>query len=150
MIERNRMKSIEHAKAMILESNLSCYAYLEVGTYTSQFTGIRPLLQPLNMDKSFFVNAFVVDKVIGKSAAFLLLYGKAKKVHAFVMSEHAKNLLDKYDIEYSYDELVPFIENNLKTDMCPMEKTVLNIEDIDEALIALNHKVQDLMKQREL
>ena len=66
------------------------------------------------------------------------------------MSEHAKNLLEKHNVEYSYDRLVPFIVNNLKTDMCPMEKTVLNIEEIDEAFNALNHKVSELMKQREI
>lgn len=144
------MNLIEQAQQKMSELELTCFAYLKIGNYTSKFTGIRPLLQPLNADKSFFEDAIVVDKVIGKSAAFLLILGKVKKVHAIIMSEHAKNLLDKNNIEYSYDHLVPFIENNLKTDMCPMEKTVLNIEDVHEAFIALNQKVSDLMKQREL
>ena len=142
------MELLKEARIKIIELELSCFGYLKVGTYTSKFAGIRPLLQPLNVDKSFFEDAFIIDKVIGKSAAFLLLYGKVKKVHAFIMSEHAKNLLDKHNFVYSYDRLVPYIMNNLKTDMCPMGKTVLNIEDIDEAFIALNLKVDELMKQR--
>lgn len=144
------MDLLNDAKIRMLESELSCFAYLKIGTYTSKYAGIRPLLQPLNIDKSFFEDAFVIDKVIGKSAAFLLLFGKVKKVHAMIMSEHAKKLLDNYDFDYSYDNLVPFIQNNLKTDMCPMEKTVLNIENINDAIVALNKKVDDLMKQREL
>jgi iron complex outermembrane receptor protein len=144
------MNLIEQAIQKMSESDITCYAYLKIGTYTSKFTGIRPLLQPLNADKLFFEDAIVVDKVIGKSAAFLLLYGRIKKVHAIIMSEHAKNLLEKHNVEYSYNRLVPFIVNNLKTDMCPMEKTVLNIEEIDEAFNALNHKVSELMKQREI
>lgn len=144
------MNIIEQAKQKMFETELSCFAYLKIGNYTSKYNGIRPLLQPLNADKSFFEDAIVIDKVIGKSAAFLLILGKVKKVHAMIMSEHAKNLLEKYNIVYSYDRLVPYIENNLKTDMCPMEKTVLNIEDVNEAFIALNQKVSDLMKQREI
>jgi len=144
------MDLINYAKNKMIESELSCYAYLKEGEYSSQYSGIRPLLQPLNEDKTFFEDALVIDKVIGKSAAFLLIYGKVKKVHAFVMSEHAKNLLELHNIDYSYDKLVPYIENNIKTDMCPMEKTVLAIEDINDALIALNRKVDELMKKREL
>jgi hypothetical protein len=144
------MELIHQAKIKMLESKLSCFAYLKNGEYTSQYSGIRPLLQPLNKDKTFFEDAIVIDKVVGKSAAFLVLYGKVKKVHAFIMSEHAKNLLDLYSIDYSYDKLVPYIVNNIKTDMCPMEKTVLNIDDIEEAFNALNRKVDELMKQREL
>lgn len=142
------MDLLNDAKIRMLESELSCYVYLKIGTYTSKFAGIRPLLQPLNVDKSFFEDAFVIDKVIGKSAAFLLLYGKVKKVHATIMSEHAQKLLESYNIDYSYDRLVPFIQNKLKTDMCPMEKTVLNIENIQDAFVALNKKVDDLMKNR--
>lgn len=144
------MELLNEARQKMLDLDLSCYAYLSIGTYTSKFAGIRPLLQPLNVDKHFFEESFVIDKVIGKSAAFLILYGKVKKVHALIMSEHAKQLLDKHQVDYSYDKLVPYIQNNIKTDMCPMEKTVLNIEDINEAFNALNRKVDDLMKQRDL
>jgi iron complex outermembrane receptor protein len=144
------MNLIDQAKNKMIESELSCYAYLKVGEYTSQYSGIRPLLQPLNKDCYFFEDAIVIDKVIGKSAAFLLIYGKVKKVHAFVMSEHAKNLLDLHNINYSYDKLVPYIENNIKTDMCPMEKTVLEIEEVNDAFNALNRKVDELMKKRDL
>jgi len=140
---------IDIKKRMIGEE-LSCLAYLKVGTYTSQYGGIRPLLQPINLDRDYFENAYVIDKVIGKSAAFLLIYSKVKKIHAFIMSEHAKNLLDLHNIVYSYDELVPYIQNNLKTGMCPMEQSVINIDDPSLALIALNHKVGELMKQKGL
>ena len=31
--------------------------------------------------------------------------------------------------------------------MCPMEKTVYDMNDLDEAFIALKHKQSELMKQ---
>ena len=144
------MDLIEQAKKYIQNENLSCFAYLKIGQYKSNYSGIRPLLQPLNADHTFFEDAILIVKVIGKSAAFLLIYGKVKKVHAMIMSEHAKNLLDKTKIEYSYDKLVPYISNNLNTGMCPMENTVIEIDDVDEAFQALNKKVDELMKKRDL
>jgi len=137
-------------KKRMIDEDLSCFAYLKVGTYTSQFGGIRPLLQPINIDHYYFEDAYVIDKVIGKSAAFLLILSKVKRIHAFIMSEHAKNLLALHNIEYSYDELVPYIQNNLKTGMCPMEQSVIKVDDPSLALIALNHKVSELMKQKGL
>ncbi len=138
------------AKIRMIEEDLSCFAYLKIGTYISQYGGIKPLLQPINIDKDYFEDAFVIDKVIGKSAAFLLIYSKVKKIHAFIMSEHAKNLLDLHNIPYSYDDLVPYIQNNLMTGMCPMEQSVINIDDPKLALDALNAKVSELMKQKGL
>lgn len=144
------MELLIDIKKRMIDEELSCLAYLKVGTYTSQYGGIRPLLQPINLDRDYFENAYVIDKVIGKSAAFLLIYSKVKKIHAFIMSEHAKNLLDLHNIVYSYDKLVPYIQNNLKTGMCPMEQSVINIDDPSLALFALNHKVSELMKQKGL
>jgi hypothetical protein len=144
------MELVIDVKNRMIEEDLSCYAYLKVGTYTSQYGGIRPLLQPINVDKDYFEEAVVFDRVIGKSAAFLLIYSKAKMIHAFIMSEHARNLLDEYHINYTYDELVPYIQNNTKTGMCPMEQSVLGIDDPFLALNALNHKVSELMKQKGL
>lgn len=144
------MELLIDVKKRMIEEDLSCFAYLKVGTYTSQYGGIRPLLQPINIDKDYFEDAFVIDKVIGKSAAFLLIYSNVKKIHAFIMSEHAKNLLDLHNIPYSYDELVPYIQNNLKTGMCPMEQSVIHMDDPKLALVALNTKVNELMKQKGL
>ena len=40
-----------------------------------------------------------------------------------------------------------YIINRDKTGMCPMEKTVYDMNDLDEAFIALKHKQSELMKQ---
>jgi hypothetical protein len=87
----------------------------------------------------------VIDKVIGKSAALLLIYGQAQAIHAQIISEHALNSLRQSQMHVSYDTLVPYIQNNDRTGMCPMEATVLNIDDPFEGLLALRVKIQELM-----
>lgn len=82
-----------------------------------------------------------MDKVIGKAAAMLMVYGGVKKIHALIISEHALQILQAHNISISYDTLVPYIINRKKDGMCPMEQAVLSIQDIDQAYQLLVDKV---------
>jgi iron complex outermembrane receptor protein len=138
-------ETLQEGLSLLISNAYSCVAYCTHGLYTSQAMGIRPLIQPINEDASFFKDAIVIDKVIGKSAALLLIYGQAQAVHAQIISEHALKRLKDSKIIISYDKVVPFIQNNERNGMCPMEATVLNIEDPYEGLLALKLKIQELM-----
>ena len=50
-------------------------------------------------------------------------------------------------MDYDYEKLVPYIINRTHDGMCPMEQTVYNLTDLNEAFIALKHKQSELMKQ---
>lgn len=141
----NIHETIQDGLNLLNTQHYSCVAYCTHGLYTSQAMGIRPLIQPINQDALFFKDAIVIDKVIGKSAAMLLLYGQAQAIHAQIISEHALNCLKSSNIHVSYDVLVPYIQNNDRTGMCPMEATVLNIDDPYDGLLALRAKIQELM-----
>ena len=113
----------------LAENGFTCVAGRPDPFYTSNLKGIAPLMRPLLEDPSFFKEADIADKVIGKSAAMLILYGQAKSLHATLISEHACALLDRYGFPYTYESKVPFIENNARTGMCPMEASVLATDD---------------------
>lgn len=138
-------ETIQEGLNLLTTEHYSCVAYRTLELYTSKSMGIRPLIQPINEDPLFFKDAIVIDKVIGKSAALLLIYGQAQAVHAQIISEHALNRLKQSKIKVSYDRLVPFIQNNDRSGMCPMEATVLEIEDPTEGLLALRAKIAELM-----
>lgn len=87
--------------------------------------GIQPLL--IQIKKKGLKNAIVVDKVVGKAAALLMVYGKVKQVHTNIIAKDAIKVFEKYKVEYSYMELVDHIQNNKKDGLCPMEQKVLNI-----------------------
>ena len=95
----------------------------------------------------YFEDAIVVDKVIGKATAMLLILSKVKYIYAYVLSEKAKEILEYYHISYDCEKVVPYIINRTHDGMCPMEKTVYDMNDLDEAFIALKHKQSELMKQ---
>ena len=50
----------------------------------------------------------------------------------------------KNEIPFSYEKEVEYIINRTKTGMCPMEQTVLQIEDAEEAYEALKIKLAEL------
>lgn len=128
-------------KDILIDNDYSIYAS---NGYYSKDNGIKPVLFRINENKFFFEGLEVVDKIIGKASAMLLTYSKVKKVHALVLSEAGKQIFEEYNIEYSYDELVPYIINRKGDGMCPMEITVKDINDLEKAYIALNDKVKEL------
>ena len=86
----------------------------------------------------------VADLVVGKAAAMLFVKCGIKRVFAKTLSEHAKRALELYGVDYEYETLTPKIINRDGTDICPMEKAVLGTDDIEEAYLILQNKLNDL------
>ena len=99
---------------------------------TGKGTSVRPLFEIIKKNNEELSGGAVADKVIGKAAACLLCRAKVSRVFGFLMSEPALDLLNRYNISASYGKLVKVIMNRYGTDMCPMEKTVADVEDINE------------------
>ena len=62
-----------------------------------------------------------------------MVYGKVKQVHTNIISKDAIKVFEKYNVEYSYVELVDHIQNMKKDGLCPMEQKVLNINSPKKA-----------------
>ena len=101
--------------------------------------GLKPLFELLTAGK--LAHSFVIDKVIGRAAAAICIVGKAKKVHAMMMSAEAASLLKAHGVEASADKTVPKILNRDLTDSCPMEQTIDGIEDPAEMVKALKSRL---------
>ena len=105
--------------------------------YQSTLDGLKPLFNWLLNEPEVLDGAYVIDKIVGRASAFLLIYGKAAKIHGKTMSKGADELLTRYGIEHSYDVLVDIIINRDGTDMCPMEKKVRDLTEPEQAFEAL-------------
>ncbi len=116
-------------------------------TYISHSRGVSPILDKIDEQPSFWNGASVADKVIGKAAAMLLSKYRVKEIHALLVSEKALEYLENKPIIITYDKAVPHIINRDKTDMCPMEKCVLNITDEDDAEKLIRLKRQELINR---
>ncbi len=126
------------------------YSLVASNGYYSCDSGIKPIINKMNEDIHYFKDLEIADKIVGKASSMLLILSGIKKVNALVLSKQAKNILDKYNIEYTYEQLVEYIINRKKDGMCPMEETVKDIDDLNEAFIALNKKIIALTNSKQL
>ena len=101
--------------------------------YRSTLTGIKPLVYWLREQPQILKGSYVIDKIVGKASALLLIYDQAGRVHGLTMSKAAVAVLTAHNIPFSYDTLTDFIENRDKTGMCPMEQKVVDVDDPQKA-----------------
>ena len=116
--------------------------------YCSNEIGVKPILSKLNENIDFYKDADIEDTVVGKAAACLYVLAKIKFVYAHILSELAKNYLEKNNIPFKYDELVKEIRNRTNTDICPLEKSMIHIDDPVIAKTTLENVIQILMNQK--
>lgn len=102
------------------------------GIFTDIGPSVRPLFYIYEAHKDAMRGAYVADKVVGKAAAALLCDAGVCAVYGGVMSESALTLLNSRGISARFSTLVPHIQNRKGDDLCPMEKTVLNCDDVAE------------------
>ncbi len=129
------MNDLELAKDL-LKDELTIVLVKDTVIYKDKKRGIKPMLDLINNEIDL-TGFSVADKVVGKGAAVLFIYSKVKEIYTKVISAPALEILIKYNIKVSYDKLVENIINRKGDDICPMEKAVLNINDIDLAFRTL-------------
>ena len=93
--------------------------------------GIQPLLKQL--EQGTFENAFVADRIIGKAAALLYVYGKVQKVYTPIISKPAIQVFEEYGVDYTADQVIENIKNRKNDGLCPMEMKVLFVSEPAEA-----------------
>ena len=81
---------------------LTCVVLQKQRLYKEHANGILPILHLL--DQGHLQGAQLVDKVIGKAAALLMVRGDVHQVHACVISSHALEIFQLYNIPVTYDE----------------------------------------------
>ena len=114
--------------------------------HTAYGRGVSPLLNVFTGDSDKMKDAFVVDKIIGKAAAMILVSGGAKRVYGTIMSVSGREYLQKHGIIAEYTECVDMISNRDGTDMCPIEKSVIDIDDSFEGLKIIGVTIDNLKK----
>ena len=139
------MTDLELAKGQLMKDECTCVLRKGDSVYFSQARGVKPLLGLLDSGEDY-TGYSAADKVVGKAAAMLYALLGVSKVHAFVISEKALEVLAGNGIVVTYDTLVDRIHNRTNTGFCPMEEAVWEIEDLQEGLLAVREKVAQLAK----
>lgn len=127
-----------------LGTNNTFVCYGNEKKVTSEKKGIAPIMELLNEEPEILKGAKVVDRIIGRAAALLLVKGQIKSLYTEIISDHALAVLKKHkNITVSYTKKVPYIINRTKDGMCPMENATLDIEDPEEAYKVLVEKLKN-------
>ncbi len=112
----------ERLKTLIEEHNASLVIGNGSDIHLCFGSGVSDLYRLYTTMPQLLHSAIVVDKVVGKGAAALMMLGGVKEVYAYVISRVALNLLDNSDIKVCYARLVENIINRKGDDICPVEK----------------------------
>ena len=136
---------LKKALAVMREGGYTCVLCSGGEVRTSTSHGIRPLLDWIE-DTESFEGFYAADQIVGKAAALLYVKMGIAALYADVLSEKAVRILEQYEIPYAAGRTVPHIINRTGDGMCPMEQTVLDIEDPDAAFKALKTKAALMRK----
>lgn len=99
-------------------------------------------------DAPLLSGATVVDKVVGKGAAALMIVGGVKRLHAITISDAALNLLADSHITVTYDKSVDAIINRAGTGPCPVESLCADCHTAAECLPLITKFVTQLAKNQ--
>ena len=131
-------------KALIeLLHSKGCSCVIRNGEVVCEFyqRGVKDLYELYKVDSEFLNGASVVDKVIGRAAAALLILGGVKRLYADTISQLALDILSKSDMEVSYSQAVPHIINRTQTAPCPLESATRDIESLEQIFVAIEEFV---------
>lgn len=109
--------------------------------------GIVPLLSLY--ERGELKDAVVVDKIVGRAAALLLLAGGARACHAAVASEGAIALLSRRGFRFTYDARTPHIQNRKGDGLCPMELATAAVKNPKDAPAVLRGRLAELRAAQE-
>ena len=137
------MTDIEIAKELLARPGMTCVLCRGDAVYTSEKTGIAPMLGFL-ADGTELAGFSAADKIVGKAAAMLFVRAGVREVYGEVMSRAALPVLEKYGIPASFGTLTDSISNRAGNGICPMEETVAGIDSPAEAEAALRAKLARL------
>ena len=128
---------LQTAIDLLHAEDLTCVILGREETLKFHLRGIRPMTDTLQNHPEAICGAYIADRIIGKAAAMLAAAGGAKAVYGEVMSEAGLQMLQDHGVTAQYGTLTSAIRNRENTGLCPMEQTVLSLNDPKDALPAL-------------
>ncbi len=108
--------------------------------FSSSKERLLPLVDYIDTCVPYESGVTVFDRVVGNAAALLLTRISCREICGELGSELAARTLKQYGIRYRFVETVPYIENNRRDGMCPMEELSQN-KTPDEFYEALAERI---------
>ena len=141
------MTTLDEYIARLDDSVLSLMVYDgDSEIFQSSSKGIRPHLEAIDALGGRLRGALIVDKIVGRAAALLILYGGVTEVHAGVISRGGRELLEGAGVRLFYREETEHIKMVDGRIYCPFEAMVQGIDDPTRAYHAIVEKMDRLRR----
>ncbi len=135
--------ALRSAVNLIREGTATCVVIRDNRiVHTSTGAGIDPVIRLY--EEGALEGASVVDKIVGKACAMVLILGGAKSCYGVTMSRSAEAYLKAHRVPAAWDTLVETVANRSGDGVCPMERAVRDLDDPAEGLAALKKKLEEL------
>ncbi|HEY8364954.1 MAG TPA: DUF1893 domain-containing protein [Haloplasmataceae bacterium] len=102
--------------------------------FSSKENGIIPLVKYIYYNGLPKTNTILIDKVIGMAIANVVVFSQITTVFTNIISKPALDFLIKHGVDVHYTILVENILRYDKTDICPIEKRVLTLNNPNEVV----------------
>ena len=135
--------NLSKAKDVLCFGDYTCVLCKGDTVVTSTRRGVAPLVAFIESKQSY-KGFSAADKVVGKATAFLYVLIGVKSIYARVISKSALQVLTENQIIVHYDNLVENIINRQGNDICPFEKTVLDITNPATAYENILNKIHEM------
>lgn len=149
--EKGLPPGVEEAAAEIERGECTCVLVKDGEiVHRAEGRGVKPLLQ-LYKDaegRQLLKGAAVVDKIIGKAAAMILALAGAGYVYGCTMSLAAVEYMNGLGLPHGFGKEVPRIVNRAGDGLCPIESSVLELDDAREGYERILATVEKLMAQQ--
>jgi hypothetical protein len=116
--------------------------------FQSSSKGIRPHLEALDSFGEKLQGSIMVDKIVGRAAALLILYSGAAEAHAALISTPGRRVLEEHGFRFSYAKETPHIKMLDGRIYCPFEAMVQGLSDPGEAYRAIVEKMASFKEQK--
>ncbi|MBE5962275.1 MAG: DUF1893 domain-containing protein [Lachnospiraceae bacterium] len=143
--EEGETAAMREALSLIHSGSATC-VLIQDGKIVHQASGkgIQPLVDVYDEKTDLLKDAIAVDKIIGKAAAMFLVLGEVKQAYAEVISASGKQYLEKNHVSVTYGRCVEIISNRTGSGICPLEETVMEIENPAEGILKLKETIKKM------
>lgn len=142
--------NLEQASQLLKDNSCTCIILKnDEIIYKSNYIGVKPLLEFLRENVSLGKDdrLTLIDKIIGKAALLLAVKCRIHEIFTPIISQEAISTAEHYSIKWESGKVVPHIVNREGNGKCPIEASVTDTINLDEAYINIKGTIAELMKK---
>jgi len=94
--------------------------------FSSARERLLPLMDYIDGYHRYHQKVVIFDRIMGNAAALLSVKARCREVYSPLGSQPALETLDKYGVKHHIGIVVPYIQQDDREEVCPMEKLSFN------------------------